>query len=177
MVGPKWIWRLVTRFRRNVYPSHGSSDAFEPSLYGGMLLDRSILRPIKINMPVFWSLLTLAGVHLLAVASPGPAFVSIVQTSTSNPRRITVVHVLGLGAAIFVWATAAVFGMQALLARVAWLYRFLEVGGGLYLLYVGIQSIRHAKDRLITGVDSDQIALLTPFQAFRRGFTTNFANP
>jgi len=128
-------------------------------------------------MPVLWSLLTLAGVHLLAVASPGPAFVSIVQTSTSNPRRITIVHVLGLGAAIFLWATAAVFGMQALLARVAWLYRFLEVGGGLYLLYIGIQSILHARDKLITDVDSNRTTLLTPFQAFRRGFTTNFANP
>jgi threonine efflux protein len=128
-------------------------------------------------MPIFWSLLTLAGVHLLAVASPGPAFVSVVQTSTSNPRRITGLHVLGLGTAIFVWATAAVFGMEALLTRVAWLYRFLEVGGGLYLVYIGIQSFRHAREPLAVAVGAEGVAHLTATQAFRSGFTTNFANP
>ena len=128
-------------------------------------------------MSIFWSLLTLAGVHLLAVASPGPAFVSIVQTSTCNPRRITILHVLGLGAAIFIWATAAVFGMEALLTRVAWLYRVLEIGGGLYLMYIGIQSFRHARKPLATPAKDAFPAHLTPLQAFRRGFTTNFANP
>jgi len=128
-------------------------------------------------MSIFWSLITLAGVHLLAVASPGPAFVSVIQTSTSNPRRIAVVHVLGLGTAVLVWATAAVFGMEALLARVAWLYRVLEFGGGLYLVYIGIQSFRHARKPLAAPANDVVPAHLTLLQAFRRGFTTNFANP
>ena len=68
-------------------------------------------------MPIFWSLLTLVGVHLLAVASPGPAFVSMVQTSVRNPRNVTLTQVLGLGLASATWACAALFGLEALLTR------------------------------------------------------------
>jgi threonine efflux protein len=128
-------------------------------------------------MSILWSLLTLAGIHLLAVASPGPAFVSLVQTATSNPRRITVIHALGLGTGVLIWAAATVFGMDALLTRIAWLYRFLQFGGGLYLAYIGTQSIRHAKKPLAARAGGEALAHLTPLNAFRRGFTTNFANP
>jgi threonine efflux protein len=126
---------------------------------------------------IFWSLLTLAGVHLLAVASPGPAFVSIIQTSTCNSRRVTLLHVLGLGIGVLVWAIAAVFGMGALLARVAWLYRALELGGGLYLLYIGVQSYRYARVPMAIRATNALEVHLSSLQAFRHGFSTNFANP
>jgi threonine efflux protein len=126
-------------------------------------------------MPIFWSLLTLMGVHLIAVASPGPAFISVVQTSVSNPRRVMLMHVLGLGLASMLWACAVGFGMEALLMRVAGLYRVLQLLGGLYLAWIGIQAWRRAKKPL--PVAAPGAALITPMQAIRRGFSTNIANP
>ena len=126
-------------------------------------------------MPIFWSLLTLVGVHLLAVASPGPAFVSMVQTSVRNPRHVTLMQVVGLGLASATWACAALFGLEALLTRVAGLYRILQIAGGLYLAWIGVQSWRHAKRPLL--VSAEGVAVLMPMQALRKGYTTNIANP
>ena len=126
-------------------------------------------------MTILWSLLTLAGVHLLAVASPGPAFVSVIQTSVRNPRRVTLSHVLGLGLASALWACSAIFGLEALLVRFANLYRILQLAGGLYLAWIGIQAWRHAKNPLPT--PSERSAAITPARAIRRGFSTNIANP
>jgi threonine/homoserine/homoserine lactone efflux protein len=84
-------------------------------------------------------------------------------------------HVLGLGLASVLWACAVGFGMEALLMRVAGLYRILQLLGGLYLAWIGIQAWRHAKNALPVAVQG--AALITPAQAIRRGFSTNIANP
>lgn len=101
----------------------------------------------------------------------------MVQTSVRNPRRIMLLHILGMGLASSVWASAAAFGVQALMVRVAWLYRTLELAGGLYLAWVGIQSWLHAKERLIETATQAAPDRLKPLQAVRRGFATNIANP
>jgi threonine efflux protein len=65
--------------------------------------------------------------------------------------------------------------LQALLVRVAGLYRVLQLVGGLYLAWIGIQSGRHAKDAMPAEVIG--VVLLKPGRAVWRGFTTNVANP
>ncbi|WP_213803936.1 LysE family transporter [Granulicella sp. dw_53] len=126
-------------------------------------------------MEFLWSLFTLAGVHLIAVASPGPAFLSVVQTSVRNPRRITFLHVLGLGSAVALWAAATLFGLSAILTAVGGLYRFLQLAGGLYFVWIGVQSFRHAADPLPPS--TEVAAHIPPLRAFKRGFSTNIANP
>lgn len=126
-------------------------------------------------MQIFLSLLALMGVHLLAVASPGPGFVSVIQTAVRNPRRIMFMHVLGLGLASALWASSAVFGLQALMVRMAGLYRIMELAGGLYLMWVGFKSWRHAGAPLPAPVEGG--TELTARQAIWRGFSTNIANP
>jgi threonine efflux protein len=126
-------------------------------------------------MGIFWSLATLAGVHLLAAASPGPAFVSVIQSSVRNPWRTMLLHVLGLGLASGLWACAAVFGLQALLVRVAGLYRILQLAGGLYLAWIGLQAWRHAEEAM--PAELEETAAVTPLRAVWGGFTTNVANP
>ena len=127
-------------------------------------------------MPILWSLATLMGVHLVAVISPGPGFLSVIQTAVRNPRRIMFLHVLGMGLASLTWACGAVFGMQAVLTRAVGLYRVLQIAGGLYLVWVGIQSWRHAKEP-IHPPEQAAAEHLRPLEALRRGYATNIANP
>ncbi|RRA47668.1 LysE family transporter [Acidipila sp. EB88] len=77
---------------------------------------------------------------------------------------------------VLVWAIAAVFGMGALLARVAWLYRALEMGRGLYLLYIGVHSYRYARVPMAIRATNAVEVHSSSRQAFRRGFSTNFAD-
>jgi threonine efflux protein len=97
------------------------------------------------------SLLAIAGIHLIAVASPGPAFVATIQISVRQSRRNALLHSLGLGLAVFAWAAGALVGLQALMLHVAWLYRALQFVGGVYLVYIGVQSWLHAKDPIAAG--------------------------
>ncbi len=121
------------------------------------------------------SLLAFMGVHLLAVASPGPAFVATVQLSVQHSLRTGLLHALGLGVAATIWAIAALVGLQALMDRIIWLYRALQVVGGLYLLYIGVRSWIHAKDPAPETVGPT--AALTGPQAFRKGLALNISNP
>jgi threonine/homoserine/homoserine lactone efflux protein len=120
-------------------------------------------------------LLAIMGIHLLAVASPGPAFVATLRIAVSDSRRASIMHSLGLALAAFTWAAAAMAGMQALLTQAVWLYRIVELCGGLYLIYIGIQSWRHANAPApLVALDATGLSSL---QAVRRGYALNIANP
>ncbi len=133
-------------------------------------------------MSAFLPLATLAGVHLIAAVSPGPAVLSTIQTSVSSSRKMTLLHVLGLGLAVATWAAATIIGLEALLVSFASLFRVLQGAGGLYLLYIGVQSWRHARNPL-PGVKLGETAIpaelpqRSVFESLRRGYLTNIANP
>ena len=92
-------------------------------------------------------LLLLAGlalVHLLAVASPGPSTVLVIQTAAGSGRRAGLLAALAMMVGALAWAAAALYGLQALFARFEWLYVALRILGGGYLLYLAVMLWRHA---------------------------------
>jgi RhtB (resistance to homoserine/threonine) family protein len=95
-------------------------------------------------MDILYPLIGFVCVHLLAVASPGPTFLVVARTAATQSRGAALVAALAVAVGALVWAMAALFGLQALLARFEWLYLVLRVAGGLYLVYLGVQLLRHA---------------------------------
>ena len=94
------------------------------------------------------ALLGLALVHLLAVASPGPSTVLVIQTAAVAGRRGGLLAALAMMVGALVWATAALFGLQALFAQFAWLYMAFRIAGAIYLIYLAVMLWRHARDPL-----------------------------
>ena len=90
------------------------------------------------------ALLGLAVVHLLAVASPGPSTVLVIQTAAVSGRRAGLLAAFAMMLGALVWAAAALYGLQVLFARFDWLYVAFRVAGALYLLYLAFMLIRHA---------------------------------
>ncbi|MCW5734479.1 MAG: LysE family transporter [Enhydrobacter sp.] len=99
-------------------------------------------------MDILVALLGLAVVHLLAVASPGPSTLLVVQTAAVSGHRGGLVAAFAMMLGAFAWAMAALWGLQALFAKFAWLYVFFRVAGGLYLIYLAVMLWRHASDPL-----------------------------
>src|SRR5262245_331658 len=93
-------------------------------------------------------LVGLAVVHLLAVASPGPSTVLVVQTAAVAGRRGGLLAAFAMMVGALIWAVAALFGLQALFARFDWLYAAFRIAGALYLLYLAVMLWRHAGDPL-----------------------------
>ncbi len=53
------------------------------------------------------ALLTIAGVHLIALASPGPDVFIVMQTAASRSRREAFCCVLGISLGVAFWVTLA----------------------------------------------------------------------
>lgn len=86
----------------------------------------------------------LALVHLLAVASPGPSTVLVIQTSAVSGRRAGLLAAFAMMLGAVVWAAAALYGLQILFARFEWLYVAFRIAGAIYLIYLGFMLLRHA---------------------------------
>ena len=76
------------------------------------------------------ALLGLAVVHLLAVASPGPSTVLVIQTAAVAGRRGGLLAAFAMMVGALAWAAAALYGLQALFAQFEWLYVAFRIGGG-----------------------------------------------
>lgn len=121
------------------------------------------------------TLLGIGAVHLLVAISPGPAFLTVTRVSVGSTRRAALAAGWGVASASMVWAVAASLGMQVLLTEAAWLSDLMKLAGGAYLIWLGIQSWRHAAAPL--GAMANGASGLGVWRAWRLGFATNLANP
>ncbi len=119
------------------------------------------------------ALLGLAVVHLLAVASPGPSTVLVVQTAAVS-RRGGLIAAFAMMLGALLWAAAALFGLQALFAQFAWLYRIFQIAGGLFLIHLAVMIWRHARDPL---PEIAAAARGSDGQVFARALLLQLSNP
>ena len=127
-------------------------------------------------MEYILALAGLAAVHLLAVTSPGPSTVLVIQTAAVAGRRNGLLAAAAMMSGALVWATVALFGLQALFARFEWLYLAFRIGGAIYLIYLAIMLWRHARDPL-PDVPVGGFARMSGWQGFVRALLLQLSNP
>lgn len=121
--------------------------------------------------------LTIAGIHLLAVMSPGPDFAMIVKQSIVHSRRTALWTSVGLGLGIAVHVFYSLVGIGLVISQSIILFNIIKWAGALYLIYIGIMSL-HSKPKMIeqTNEIKDNKNVST-IQAIKVGFLTNALNP
>jgi len=112
--------------------------------------------------------------NLLGAMSPGPSFVLVARASVGQSRAAGVASALGMGIGAATWAAAAVFGLALLLAELAWLYRAIQLLGGLYLVYLGVMIWRGAPSPL--SVEGASVAH-GPWRSFVVALMIQLSNP
>ena len=117
----------------------------------------------------------LAVVHLLAVASPGPSTVLVIQTAAVSGRRAGLLAAFAMMLGALAWAAAALYGLQILFARFDWLYIAFRIGGAAYLLYLAFMLLRHAGAPL-PEADPDAVRAGTR-QGFLKALLLQLSNP
>ncbi len=117
----------------------------------------------------------LAVVHLMAVASPGPSTVLVIQTAAVSGRRAGLLAAFAMMLGALAWAAAALYGLQILFARFDWLYAAFRIGGALYLLYLAYMLIRHAGAPLPEA--SPAVAQGGAWQGFTKALLLQLSNP
>ena len=113
-------------------------------------------------------------VHLLVVASPGPAFLAVSRTAISTSRAAGIIAAGGLATGALIWAIATMFGLDVLFAKAPWLYDALRLGGAAYLIYLGVGMLRSAwrGER----IKSDGV-VVSANRAFLRSLGVQLSNP
>ncbi|WP_375664749.1 LysE family translocator [Stutzerimonas kunmingensis] len=127
---------------------------------------------------MYWmEFMTVALVHLLAVASPGPDFAVVVRESVAQGRRAGSWTALGVGCGIFVHVAYSLLGIGLIVSQSIVLFNLFKWLAAGYLLYLGWRALRARPMSLDTADEVDTTSDRSPWQAFVVGFVTNGLNP
>lgn len=122
------------------------------------------------------AILTVALIHLLAVASPGPDFVMVMRNSLVYSRRSGIYAAVGLGLGILVHVAYSLAGIAVIISQSVLLFNLVKLLGAAYLIYIGIKSLR-AKPGTTADASRHENTDLSKLSAIRTGFITNATNP
>lgn len=106
--------------------------------------------------------------------SPGPDMLYVASRSAGQGKKAGIVSSLGIAAGCIVHITAAILGISAILAQSSFAFNMVKWTGALYLIYIGIQSLRSKGGAFQIKADASETPLWT---IFRQGFITNVLNP
>ncbi|OUS26364.1 lysine transporter LysE [Thalassotalea sp. 42_200_T64] len=120
--------------------------------------------------------ITIALVHFLAVASPGPDFAVIVKQSLTRGRQTALYTSVGIGSGILLHVTYSLVGIGLLIASDPLYFTVLSYIAGLYLFYLGIQGLRAKPMSAGNKQDLAQHKPQSPGKAFLTGFLVNGLN-
>lgn len=121
-------------------------------------------------------LIAFIGVAAGMVAMPGADFTVVVRSALAS-RRAGVACAVGVAGGLLVHTVLAVAGLAAVLIAVPVLYRALQIAGGVYVLYLGVQALRGALRASAGEASADTAGERAVGRAFRQGFLTNVLNP
>ncbi len=122
---------------------------------------------------------TAAGIHLLAVMSPGPNFVVISRNSLAYSRRSGMFTTIGVTGGVFILLAAGFLGITALIAQSEATYNAVRLVGAAYLVFLGVSSLIEARAARVVApaLDGTVSGGLDAGASFRMGFITALTNP
>ncbi|MDP3846456.1 MAG: LysE family transporter [Pseudomonas sp.] len=127
---------------------------------------------------MYWTeFLTVALVHLLAVASPGPDFAIVVRESVGSGRHAGVWTAIGVGSGILLHVGYCLLGIGLLVSQSIMLFNLLKWLAAAYLIYIGIRALRAKPADPLQAQQALEAVAVTARGAFVRGFVTNGLNP
>ena len=86
---------------------------------------------------------------LIALISPGPAFLLVLRTGVSCGKSAGLALGAGQGVAAAFWTLAALAGLEGVFHRFPWAYSAVKIVGALYLMYLAWRLWKQAADPVL----------------------------
>lgn len=118
-----------------------------------------------------------AALTFLMVVVPGPSVLFTISRALTVGRRDALLTVVGNSFGVYTQVVAVAFGLGALVTTSAAVFTAIKIAGAVYLVYLGIQAVRHRRrltDAMAARVGSAPGRVVT---VLRDGFVVGFANP
>jgi threonine/homoserine/homoserine lactone efflux protein len=119
--------------------------------------------------------LAFAAVAAVLIAVPGPSVLFTVSRALTVGRRSALFSVTGNELGGFTQVVAVAFGVGALVQRSAEIFTIVKWAGAAYLVYLGIQAIRHRQS--VAEALHTRVTPVPPLRAVRDGFVIGATNP
>jgi threonine/homoserine/homoserine lactone efflux protein len=123
------------------------------------------------------AILSIAAALTLGAMSPGPSFILVARTSLAVSRRDGLAAAVGMGVGGVLFSAIAVLGLLAIFTAVPLIHLALKVLGGAYLVYLGYQIWRGARQPLMIDNASLQRRPAQAWRSFVLGLVTQVSNP
>lgn len=111
----------------------------------------------------------------LLIVIPGPSVVFTIGRALSAGKRDALLTVVGDAAGVYLQVIAVAFGIGALVQRSVAAFTAIKIVGAIYLLYLGIQGIRHRHS--LAETLSRPSGPTQVHKALADGFIVGVANP
>ena len=119
-------------------------------------------------------LATFVVASFLLIIVPGPSVLFVISRGVALGRKAALLTVLGNEAGLMVQVFVVAAGLGAVLERSVVLFDVIRFGGAAYLVYLGVQAVRHRRE--LSNV-LDVTAVRPSRHIFREGFVVGVSNP
>ena len=120
--------------------------------------------------------LSFVAVAALAVLMPGPDAFVVMRTALAGGRRAGVWAGAGSAVGNLLWGAASVVGVTGLLAASGAAFSAVKLAGAVYLVFLGVQSLRAARRGETLAAEAAEGERLSAATAFRRGLASDLLN-
>ena len=120
-------------------------------------------------------MLAYAVASAILIVIPGPSVLFTVGRALAYGRRTALLTVCGNVAGNYLVATCVAFGLGSLVQRSAQVFLAVKLAGALYLIWLGVQAIRHRAS--LAEAFSAQVPARGDARSVREGFLVGVTNP
>jgi len=132
------------------------------------------IRPLRRIDPMqLEHLLLFLTVTLFVSASPGPVMLSCMAYGGQVGLKRTTFAILGASTGNLCLILLSAVGASVLLKQYPWLFRAVQIGGALWLFWLGLQVAR----KPLTRIQSVTVDVLSAWQLWWRSFVVAISNP
>jgi threonine/homoserine/homoserine lactone efflux protein len=120
-------------------------------------------------------LLAFAVLSYLLILAPGPNVLFVVSRSLQLGRASGIAAVVGGQGGVYVQVIAVAFGVGALVERSVAVFTVIRLAGAAYLVFLGVQAIRHRKS--LAAILAARVPQASTSRMLRDGFIVGLTNP
>ena len=122
-------------------------------------------------------ILTFISITLLIIIVPGPDFLIVMKNTIHSGKVNGAMSALGITSAHVIYSSLAVLGIIYILTSLYYIFLIIKILGACYLVYLGVQSIRTARQSMNFNTTRIGIDDVSYFTSYRQGFISTILNP
>lgn len=122
------------------------------------------------------SIISISGLVMIALISPGPDFAITVRNSLIYSRKTALLTALGISLGILIHVSYTILGLGLVIKNQTWLFLLIKYLGASYLIYIGYKGLK-ARTTKLALENKSHIEDISSLSAIRSGFLTCILNP